>query len=99
MVKELPAYLTAAVTCTGFNRVDVREYTDGIRKLWRVNHPAFPAWAKVPRICFAILPLVGTLRARHLARQDHVRGDEQLTSLADQIQAAVMLTYNKRAIG
>ena len=28
-------------------------------------------------------------------------GDEQLTSLADQIQAAVvaMLTYNKRAIG
>ena len=32
MVKELPAYLTAAVTCTGFNRADVREYTEGILK-------------------------------------------------------------------
>eukprot|EP00966_Prymnesium_polylepis_P309993 7162170-Prymnesium_polylepis.1 len=52
-------------------------------------------------LCFAILPLVGILRARLLARQVHVRRDEQLTSLADQVQVAVvaMLAYNKRAIG
>eukprot|EP00966_Prymnesium_polylepis_P187454 4346007-Prymnesium_polylepis.1 len=98
MVKELPAYLTAAVTCTGFNRAEVREYTEGILKWWRINHPALPAWAKAARICFAILPSSAPSE-RVFSLVKSMFGDEQLSSLADQIQAAVMLNYNKRAIG
>ena len=103
MVKELPASGTAAVTCTGFNRVDVREYIHGGhpkvvacqsttrpsrhgRRLRASASPSSPSSAPSERVFSLVKSMFG---------------DEQLTSLADQIQAAVvaMLTYNKRAIG
>eukprot|EP00966_Prymnesium_polylepis_P311529 7198444-Prymnesium_polylepis.1 len=56
MLKELPAYLTCAVTCTGFNKADVPEFTESVLKWWRYNNPSFPTWAKAARIVFAMLP-------------------------------------------
>ena len=56
MTKELPVYLVAAATCTGFDRSEVATFTEGLLKWWRVNNPTFPAWAKAARICFAMLP-------------------------------------------
>ena len=56
MIKELPAYLVAAASCTSFNHADVAEFTDAILKWWGFNHPKFPAWAKAARLIFAMLP-------------------------------------------
>ena len=42
--KELPAYLTAAQSCNGFDRADVTVYTEQIFKWWKINNPAFPTW-------------------------------------------------------
>ena len=98
MIKELPVYLVAAATCTGFDRSEVATFTEGLLKWWRVNNPTFPAWAKAARICFAMLPSSAPSE-RVFSLVKGMFGDDQLGSLADQIQAAVMMRYNKRIVG
>ena len=52
--KELPAYLTAAQSCNGFDRADVTVYIEQILKWWKINIPAFPTWALAARMVFAM---------------------------------------------
>ena len=54
MLKQLPAYLSLAAACPGFNTQNVAEFSEGILKWWKMNHPQFPAWAIAARIVFAM---------------------------------------------
>ena len=54
----------------------------------RTNGKAFPAWALAARVAFAIFALLKSMY-----------GDQQISVLADLIQAALMLRYNGRRVG
>ena len=96
--KELPAYLVAAASCGGFNRADPEEYSRGLLKWWRINNPPFPTWAKAARIIFSMVPS-SAASERVFSLVKSMFGKEQLSSLADFVQGALMLRYNKRTVG
>ena len=96
---ELPAYLAEAAQAPAFDRAgDVGDYTEAILTWWRVNGNGFPAWAEAARIVFALAPNSASCE-RVFARLKKLFGDEQMSALADYIQAALMLAYNGRRVG
>ena len=56
------------------------------------------AWAIAARIVFAMLPSSAPCE-RVFSLVECMFGQDQLSSLADQLQGSVMLRYNKRAVG
>ena len=96
--QELPLYLAAAVHAPTFDKASVDDYTEGILSWWRANGGAFKAWALAARMVFAISPNSASCeRVFSLLKQ--LFGDQQMSSLADLLQAALMLNYNKRVVG
>ena len=83
--------LTAAQSCPGFDRSDIPLYSEQVLKWWRVNNPCFPKWAVAARMspnsasCERVLSLL-----------KQMFGLDQKSMLADYLQAALMLRYNKR---
>ena len=65
---------------------------------WLVNGSRFPAWALAARIVFAISPNSATCE-RVFSLLERLFDEEQRSSLADMIQAALMLVYNERRVG
>ena len=66
---------------------------------WRVNGSRFPAWALAARIVFAISPNSASCE-RVFSLLERLFDEEQRSSLADMIQAALMLVYNyERRVG
>ena len=63
-----------------------------------MNGKSFPAWAEAAQVAFAISPN-SAASERIFAMVKNMFGDEQMSSLADMIQAALMLRYNKRILG
>ena len=55
-------------------------------------------WSLAARIVFAMSPNLASCE-RVFALLKKMFGDEQIASLADYIQAALMLAYNNRAVG
>ena len=98
LVRELPAYLLAATTCTGFDRGDIPAFTAGVLAWWKMNHPQFPTWALAARIVFALLPSSAPCE-RVFSLVESMFGHDQLSSLADMLQGSVMLRYNDRVVG
>jgi hypothetical protein len=101
MIEELPAYLSlAAVTPAGlvFDRTDIRAFTDAILTWWRTNHPIIPTWARAARIVFS-LQCSSAASERVFSLVQDMFGTDQLATLADQLQGAAMLKYNKRTVG
>ena len=58
----------------------------------------FPAWALAARIVFAISPNSASCE-RVFALLKNLFGEEQSLSLADYVQASLMLNYNDRSVG
>ena len=57
-----------------------------------------PAWAKAARIVYSFTPnSVACERVFSLLKS--MFGDQQLSTLADHVQAALMLRYNDRQVG
>ena len=82
-----------------FDKTSVNDYTEAILGWWRAaNCSAFPAWALAARIVFAISPNSASCE-RVFALLRNLFGESQMSSLADYIQAALMLNYNKREVG
>ena len=81
-----------------FNKASVNDYSEGLLKWWRINGSKFPAWALAARIAFAISPNSGVCE-RVFAQVKSMFGDQQILALADMIQAALMLRFNKRRLG
>ena len=69
-----------------------------MRARWRTNGGKFKAWALAARIVFAISPTSASCE-RVFALLKRLFGEQQLSSLADLVQAALMLNYNKRPVG
>ena len=97
MKSELPDYLAAAQGAT-FDHKDIDVFTVDMLTWWRNNGKKFPSWALAARIIFAFSPnsaaceRVFSLLASMFTKEQH-------SALADQLQAALMLKYNKRPIG
>ena len=68
------------------------------------EHPRHPvvspvkAWALAARVVFAISPNSASCE-RVFALLKRLFGEQQMRSLADLVQAALMLNYNKRSVG
>ena len=95
---ELPLYLTAAANAPAFDRGDVAAYTEGVLKWWRTNGSGFKQWALAARIVFAISPNSASCE-RVFSLVKLMYGDQQISTLADAIRAALMLRYNDRVVG
>ena len=97
--QQLPRYLaTTAANAPAFDKGSVTDYTDAILGWWRTNGKNIPAWALAARIVFAISPSSASCE-RVFALLKTLFGDEQMSALADYIQAALMLNYNNRNVG
>ena len=77
----------------------VDSFTEGVLKWWRDNaDDQISAWSEAARIVFAMAPNSASCE-RVFALLKLMFGDVQTSALADYIQAALMLRYNKRAVG
>jgi hypothetical protein len=95
---ELPLFLSAAVNAPTFDRADVAAYTEGILTWWRTNCGSFKSWALAARIVFAISPNSASCE-RVFSLLKLMFGEQQISTLADAIRAALMLRYNNRVVG
>ena len=70
----------------------------GLLKWWQTNGGTFKQWAIAARIVFALSPNSASCeRVFSLLKQ--MFGDQQISTLADAIRAALMLRYNDRVVG
>ena len=98
MKRELPLYLAAAKHAPIFDKSDVEAFTNSLLTWWRTNGKAFPAWALAARVAFAISPN-SAMCERVFALIKTMFGEQQMSALADLLQAALMLRFNGRRVG
>ena len=91
-------YVTAASNAPAFDKGSVADNSNAILAWWRDNCKTFPAWALAARIVFAISPNSASCE-RVFALLKNLFGEEQSLSLADYVQASLMLNYNDRSVG
>ena len=96
--QQLPAYLSRASNFT-VNTSSVEDFSKSVLAWWKENGSnAISAWVKAARIVFSIAPNSASCE-RVFSLVKSMFGDQQMRSLADYIQAALQLRYNKRSIG
>jgi hypothetical protein len=98
MKSELPLYLAAAQGAPIFDKSSVNDFTDTMLMWWRTNGKSFPAWALAARVAFAISPNSAACE-RVFALVKQMFGEQQMSTLKDLLQAALMLRSNKRRVG
>ena len=100
LLRELPAYLTATagVVIDHTEGKEDHSFTEQVLKWWATNGSKFPAWAEAAQIVFAFTPNSAAAE-RVFSLLKLMFGDQQAHLLADIIQAALMLRYNKRQVG
>ena len=96
--QEAPLYRAAAHSAGAFDKSSVADYTEAMLTWWRTNGGSFPAWALAARIVFASSPNSASCE-RVFALLRNLFGELQMKSLADYVQAALMLNYNQRNVG
>ena len=96
--QEAPLYRAAAGSAGAFDKSSVADYTDAMLTWWRTNGGSFPAWALAARIVFASSPNSASCE-RVFALLKNLFGEQQMSALADYVQAALMLNYNQRRVG
>ena len=96
--QQLPQYTAAAASAPAFDKASVADYSTAMLGWWRDNASAFPAWALAARIVFAISPNSASCE-RVFALLKNLFGEQQMSALADYIQASLMLNYNQRNVG
>ena len=94
---ELPAYLSKCAG-TAFDHGDVKEFTAGVLLFWSNNGKSFPTWALAMQIVGSFTPNSAAAE-RVFSLLKLMFGETQMSALADMIQAALMLKYNKRKVG
>ena len=77
---------------------DIKEFTKSILNFWARNGQKFKEWAKAARIIFSFTASSAACE-RVFSLVKFMFGDLQDHTLADIIQAALMLRYNKRQVG
>ena len=64
---------------------------------WRINGKMWTAWAIAARVAFAISPSSAACE-RVFALIKKLFGEQQLSTLADILEAALMLRFNGRCV-
>lgn len=95
---ELSTYSVLAKAAPNLDKGDVHAFTEGVLLFWRVKGLELPAWRAAARIVFAIPP-TSAASERVFALLKAMFGADQIASLSDYIQGALMLRYNKRVVG
>ena len=95
---RLPIYRQRAANFT-VNYASVENFSSSVLEWWRENDDdPISAWSEAARIVFAISPNSASCE-RVFALVKTMFGEQQLSTLADYIQAALMLRSNDRAVG
>ena len=94
---ELPAYLSKC-NGTAYDHDDVGKFTTEVLSFWANYGKEFPTWALAMQIVGSFTPNSAAAE-RVFSMLKLMFGDTQMTALADMIQAALMLRYNKRKVG
>lgn len=97
MKNELPQYRALAAG-SAFPSHDVAAYSSEVLAWWNVNAKSLPNWALAARRIFSLAPS-SAASERVFARVRLLFGECQMQSLADRIQAALMLSLNQRVVG
>ena len=92
--QELRVYQGAAQNFT-VDRADIPDFTTKVLHWWACNHSKIPNWAAVARINFSLTPSSAACE-RVLSLLKCMFEHLQASSLADQVQAGLMLRYNDR---
>ena len=95
---EVDMYRVAARAAPALDHNDVKAFTDGVLEFWRKQGSKMPAWRKAAKIVFAIPP-TSAASERVFSLLEAMFGKGHDSALSDLIQAALMLRYNKRAVG
>lgn len=97
---QLPAYLAAAARAPPSSMEDVATYSENILHFWRfsTSDKSMSAWRSAARIVFAMSPNSATCE-RVFSLLDCMFGEGQKNSLADGLQAALLLRYNRAKRG
>ena len=80
------------------DHTDVAEFTKGVLLWWANNGKDFPTWALAMQIVGSFTPN-SVAAERVFSLLNLMFGDTQMSALADMIQSALMLCYNKRTVG
>lgn len=95
---ELPAYLSAAkdIVCA---HDDVHTFTNQVLTFWRYDakKAQLKEWCKAASIIFAMPPNSAACE-RVFSLLKNMYGDQQMNTLADHIQASLMMKYNGRSV-
>lgn len=93
---QLPAYLAVASRAPPHSLDDVASYTETILNFWRCNtsESSMPAWRLAARIIFAMSPNSASCE-RVFSLVTCMFGEGQISSLADMLQASLMLRFNR----
>ena len=74
-------------------------FTKGVLLFYKNNGDDIPTWALAMQIVGAFTPNSAAAERVFSLLIKSMFGDQQMTALADYIQAALMLRYNKRVLG
>ena len=96
--RELPQYLSAAQSSPPIDTADVEAFTKKLLLWWHTNGSVFPTWALAARIVFALSPNSASCE-RVFSLVKSMFGEQQLSSIADYVRAALMLKFNGRRVG
>lgn len=95
---EIPAYLSAASEIESIDVSDVATFTSQVLRFWRsASKTALKQWCKAAMIVFSMSPNSAACE-RVFSLLENMYGDQQLNSLADTLQASLMLRYNGRSV-
>lgn len=93
---QLPVYLVRASEAKQCNQNDVQQYSEQILHFWKSTPEAdMSEWRKAARIVFTMSPNSASCE-RVFSLLDAMYGAQRENTLADHIQASLMLRYNSK---
>lgn len=96
--KELPIYLSCAAEVDESNIDDVATYSNQVLSFWKSTPSTeLMEWRRAARIAFSISPNSASCE-RVFSLLECMYDELQLHTLADHLQASLMLRYNGRAV-
>lgn len=97
---EAPLYVAAAgkINPSSMNETSVADFTDAVLKWWKAYIFALPEFSKAARIAFSMSANSASCE-RVFSLLENMFGEARDSSLADMLQASLMLRYNKRRVG
>lgn len=92
---QLPSYLAAALQAPPHSQDDVATYKESILSFWRnTSNKSMPSWRLAARIMFGMSPNSASCE-RVFAMLASMFGEEQKATLADVLQASLLLRINR----